>query len=535
MRTRGHQLPAAVAPPSPSPISPLRGLLEVTHLVRAEENLPELLAAIARTVGESLGYETVVINLYRPAWDDFTVTTVHGSDAVRAALLGQVRSVATWDTLVCERFCRRGAYVVPAGEYDWANTGYSYVPAVEPGRETDGWHPEDALFLPLRHSDGHLLGMLSVDEPVSRLRPTDEELDVLVALADHAALAVQAAREAVVAARHRLALEQLLDLSSRLTAESAVDEILRDVCRGVRDALGFENVAVQLIDPETGRLEARAAVGWELDGAALASEFVLGDVEPLLDPAFEVSGCFLLPNDEAEKRISRDSVPYVSHRNGRGAQAWDRHWLLVPLHSSAGTVVGIIWADEPEDRLLPSEEKLQALRIFANQATAAIVSAAHQRELRFLADHDPLTRLLNRRAFVERLDAEVARAIRYRHSFGLVICDLDGFKVLNDQFGHPAGDEALQVFARILQAALRKGDEAFRIGGDEFALVLAEAGEAEAREVIKRIADDVAGPGASFGIASCPEHARDAQVLFRLADEALYEAKRNGSGLQFVA
>jgi diguanylate cyclase (GGDEF)-like protein len=510
-------------------------LLEVNRLVRAEEDLPDLLTAIARTVAESLGYETVVINLYRPAWDDFTVTTVHGSDVVQSALRGQVRTVAEWDTLICDRFCRRGAYVVPGGAYDWDTASYSYVPVVEPGDGPHGWQPEDALFLPMRHSDGHLLGILSVDEPVSRQRATDEELDVLVSVADHAALVVQSAQESGEAARHRLALEQLLEVSSRLTAEPVADEILRDVCRGVRDALGFEHVAAQLIHPETGVLEARAAVGWDLDGPALTSEFVFGDVEPLLDPAFEVSGCFLLPNDEAERRISLDTLPYVSHRNGRGSRAWDRHWLLVPLHNSAGAVIGVIWADEPEDRLLPSAEKLQALRIFANQAAAAIVSAAHQRELRFLADHDPLTRLLNRRAFVERVDAEVSRAIRYRRSFGLVICDLDGFKVLNDHFGHPAGDEALVVFARILLAAVRKGDDAFRIGGDEFALVLAEAGEDEAREVIKRIADDVAGPRASFGIASCPEHARDAQTLFRLADEALYEAKRTGSGLQFVA
>jgi diguanylate cyclase (GGDEF)-like protein len=504
--------PTAVSPKSPPPVSPLRGLLEVTRLVRAEEDLPELLGAIARTIAESLGYETVVVNIYRPAWDDFTVTTVHGGDAVQAALVGTVRSVEDWDAVISDRFLRRGAYAVPAGD----------------------WRTQDALFLPMRHSDGHLLGVISVDQPVDRTDATDEELDVLVSVADHVALAVQAAQEAAEAARHRLSLEQLLDVSSRLTAEPAADEILRDVCRGVRDALGFEHVAAQLIEP-SGRLEARAAVGWDLDGPALASEFVFGDVEPLLDPAFEVSGCFLLPNDEAERRLSHDSLPYVSHRNGRGPHAWDRHWLLVPLHNSAGAVIGLIWADEPEDRLLPSEEKLQALRIFANQAAAAIVSAAHQRELRFLADHDPLTRLLNRRAFVERLDAEVARALRYKRSFGLVICDLDGFKVLNDHFGHPAGDEALQVFARILQAAVRKGDDAFRIGGDEFALVLAEAGEEETREVVKRISADVAGPRASFGVASFPDHAHDAPTLFRLADEALYEAKRNGSGLQFVA
>ena len=232
--------------------------------MRAEEDLPKLLAAVARTIAESLGYRTVVVNLYRPAWDDFTVTTVHGSDAVREALLGQVRSIAEWDTLISERFCRRGAYVVAAGAYDWERATYSYVPAVEPGDTPDAWHPEDALFLPMRHSDGHLLGILSVDEPVSRRRPADEDLDVLVSLADHAALAVQAAQESGEAARHRLALEQLLDVSSRLTAEPAVDEILRDVCSGVRDALGFQHVAAQLINPETGRLEARAAVGLSL-------------------------------------------------------------------------------------------------------------------------------------------------------------------------------------------------------------------------------------------------------------------------------
>jgi diguanylate cyclase (GGDEF)-like protein len=535
MNEWGRKAFRAMAPPSPSSVSPLRGLLEVTRLVRAEEELPELLAAIARTIADSLGYETVVINLYRPAWDDFTVTTVHGSAAVREALLGQVRPIADWDALLSERFDRRGAYVVPAGAYDWDNAGYSYVPPVEPGQGDAAWHPEDALFLPMRHADGHLLGVLSVDEPASRLRPTDEELDVLVSVAEHAALAVQSAQDAGEAARHSLALEQLLDISSQLTAEPVADEILCDVCRGVRDALGFQHVAAQLIDPVTGHLEARAAVGWDLDGPALATQFVFGDVEPLLDPQFEVSGCYLLPNDEAEQRISLDSTPYVSNRNGRGPRAWDRHWLLVPLHDGKGAVIGIIWADEPEDRLLPSAEKLQALRIFANQAAAAIVSAAHRRELRFLADHDPLTRLLNRRAFVARLDAEVARAIRYKRSFGLVICDLDGFKVMNDHFGHPAGDEALQIFASILQDAVRKGDDAFRIGGDEFALVLAEAGEGDAREVVKRITDAVSAPQASFGIASFPEHARDAQTLFRLADEALYEAKRTGSGLQFVA
>ena len=505
--------------------------------MRAEGDLPELLAAIARTISESLGYRTVVVNLYRPAWDNFSVTTVHGNDAARSILLGQVRTWEEWAPLLQPEFERRGAYVVPAGAYDWdARLGdRSYVPDSTPGRGENGWDPEDALFLPLRHSDGHLLGILSVDEPMSGRRPTDEELDVLVALAEHAALAVQSAQESRQAARHRLALERLLGVSSRLIAEPATDDILRAVCLGVRDALGFQNVLAALRDPDSSRLDPRAAVGWDLEDVARRRPVFLHDIEGLIDPAFEVEGCYLLSNDEAERRIAVDRPPYVSEQNGLGPWAWDHHWLLVPLHDSAGEVIGVLWADEPSDRMLPSDNTLQALRVFANQAAAAVVASAHLNEVRFLADHDPLTRLLNRRAFVERLDGEVARVTRYGHSFGLVLCDLDGFKELNDRFGHPAGDEALQVFARTLQAGLRKGDEAFRIGGDEFALLLAEASESDAREVVRRIAEQSGVIRASFGVASCPDHAGDSQTLFRLADAALYEAKRNGSGLQFVA
>jgi diguanylate cyclase (GGDEF)-like protein len=522
-----------VASPSLPPVSPIRGLLEVTTLVRAGGDLPDLLAAIARTIAESLGYEAVVMNLYRPAWDDFTVTTVHGSEEARQHLLGQTQGVREWEELLDDRFLRRGAYVLPAGEYEWGGEA-SWVPPVEPGTGDDAWDPEDALFVPMRHTDGHLLGVVSVDEPASRRRPTDEELDVLVAFVDHAALAVQSAQETAVAARHKVALQRLLAVSSRLPAEPVADEILRAVCAGVSDALGFENVMAVLRDGH-GRLEPRAAVGWTIEEMERADPVFVRDVEALLDPTFELEGCFLLPSAEARKRISSRRVSHSSELNGRGPWAWDHHWLLVPLHDSLGEVIGILWADEPQDRLLPSRDTLQALRVFANQAAAAIVTSAHLRELRFLADHDPLTRLLNRRAFVDRLEGEVARALRYDRSFALVVCDLDDFKELNDQLGHPAGDDALQLFARTLQGALRRGDEAFRIGGDEFALLLAEASEEDAREVVHRIAGHLESVRASFGVASCPEHARDPQALFRLADTALYEAKRNGSGLQFVA
>jgi len=519
--------------PNPS-VSPLRGLLEVTRLVRAADDVPELLGAIARVVAESLGYRCVAISVYREEWDDFECTTVYGPDEARSALRGRVRRIDEWEQVLAWRFERRGAFVIRAGEFDWTPTVDDlYIPDSEAGVGDDAWHPLDALFVPMRHHDGRLLGILSVDEPISRRRPTDDDIDVLVALADHAALALHSAQEAADAARHRRALEQLLKVSSGLSAETDAGEIMEAVCTGVRDALGFQNVLVVLTEQGTGRLRPGAAVGWSRDRVMTYPVF-LSDLEPLFDPAFEVEGCFLVPHAQAKRRISSEKLPHASKRNGRGPWAWNRHWLLVPLRDADGAIIGILSVDEPEDRLLPSNEKLQALRIFANQAAAAIVLSERMRELRRLADHDPLTRLLNRRAFVERLEAEVARANRYGREFALVLCDLDGFKSVNDTLGHPAGDEALKMFAAAARQSLRRADDAFRIGGDEFALLLAEATDADARKVIERIGERLEGTRASFGVASCPADATDAQTLFRLADKALYEAKRSRSGVAFV-
>ena len=527
-------------------ISPLRGLVEVTRLLRAREDLPALLDAVARTIGESLGYRTVAVNVYRPEWDDFEVTTVYGNEEARAMLLGNARPGEDWTVLLSDRFERLGAYVVPAGSVDWDTLGPSYLPQGGRACHPDAWDPEDALFVPMRDHRGLLLGIVSVDEPISGRRATDDDLEILVSLVDHAALAVEAAREAADSARHQRALEELLAVSSRITGETSNAEILRQVCTGICEALDFRNVCGALVDPDTGVLVPHATAGWPLEDMRSREPVTLAQAEPLLDDMFLREGCYLLTHDQARGRLGREVEVYPSQLNGSGPWAWNRHWLIVPLQDGQGALLGIIWVDNPSDRLVPSADRLQALRIFANDAAAALVSGRHLGELRFLADHDPLTRLLNRRAFVTRLEAEVARAVRYRRSFGLVVTDLDGFKQLNDRFGHACGDDALVTFANVLTESLRKPDDAFRIGGDEFAVLIAEATEEDARQVVARVetllANLAAGGepwaanlSASFGCAACPEDASDAQTLFRLADEALYDAKRNGTVLRFVA
>jgi diguanylate cyclase (GGDEF)-like protein len=206
--------------------------------------------------------------------------------------------------------------------------------------------------------------------------------------------------------------------------------------------------------------------------------------------------------------------------------------------------MGIIWAEDPDDRLLPSRQLMQALRVFANQATAALDAAGRFEEVRFLAEHDPLTRLYNRHAFAVRLELEMTRSTRYGRPFALVVLDVDGFKAVNDRHGHLAGDAALEQLGRVLRAGLRAADTAYRIGGDEFALLLPETSAAEARAVIERIAEELAAAGdragtalrASFGvIVGEAAGSADADQLLRAADAAMYEAKRTGAHIHFVA
>jgi diguanylate cyclase (GGDEF)-like protein/PAS domain S-box-containing protein len=157
-------------------------------------------------------------------------------------------------------------------------------------------------------------------------------------------------------------------------------------------------------------------------------------------------------------------------------------------------------------------------------------------QLREQADHDGLTGLCNRRHFVEELSGQLSYAQRYARPGVLLLLDLDDFKLVNDSFGHPVGDRVLCDVAEILTASVRETDVVARIGGDEFAVLLREASEAEGGDVAAGLAEAIKakadpGVGASIGLASFDGgHERTADELLISADVALYEAKDDGGG-----
>lgn len=162
-------------------------------------------------------------------------------------------------------------------------------------------------------------------------------------------------------------------------------------------------------------------------------------------------------------------------------------------------------------------------------------------QLLWLADHDPLTSLFNRRRFTQDFERVIAEAARYDHTGALLFFDLDHFKDVNDLSGHQAGDRLLQRIAEQLDGMVRSSDLLGRLGGDEFALVLPESDAEHATMVAERIQALTQGTvlasgkhqhrvSASIGIVLFPKHGTDAHRLLANADLAMYQAKENGRG-----
>ena len=175
------------------------------------------------------------------------------------------------------------------------------------------------------------------------------------------------------------------------------------------------------------------------------------------------------------------------------------------------------------------------------QSAAALELEARQAELQRRSFEDELTGLANRPLFLDRLDQRLREASRTGQPFALLMMDLDGFKAINDSFGHAAGDEVLRTVATRLREQVRQSDTVARLGGDEFAVLLACTAQVDGAEVVAEkirqaiaepitVTDSVVDIGTSLGIALFPGHGVDAAGLLHAADLAMYRAKRHGGG-----
>jgi diguanylate cyclase (GGDEF)-like protein/PAS domain S-box-containing protein len=472
----------------------LRALLDLARLVRGDSTLPEVLDAVAQMVSDRLGFATVVINLYREAGNEYEVTTVHGNERARETLLGDVSSAGSWATLLDARFLHRGVFFVPAGALEWGEELHFYTPAL-PAAPADGqgaWQADDALFAPLEGAGGRHYGIISVDEPASGLRPDDQLLDMLAAVAALAAQTLENAdrfhqlQSALM--RHRAVLDSSMDGVIAIDAQGRIQEFNPAAERmfGYRaqEALGRE-VASLIVAPEEREAHRRG-----------------------LAHAFDQSDWH-----QRQRRIEMTGV----HADGRRLPI-ELSLTLVNESSDTGAVVYGFLRDISERR-------------------------RGEEQLAYLAYHDPLTGLPNRVLVEQQLDLALARARRAHTSVALMFVDLDDFKEVNDRLGHAAGDQLLTGVAARLRGVLRDTDVLARQGGDEFLVVLSDLNEppVPAAELVgAKLLGALREPfvvgsaelrtSASIGVSLFPDDAADTETLLSHADAAMYRAKGQGGG-----
>jgi len=316
------------------------------------------------------------------------------------------------------------------------------------------------------------------------------------------------------------------------------------------------------------KMEAVYQASLALTGSLDLNEVLDSILQHALALMGEATDCHIFLYDETKLTFAaarwadgRTGVPYANPReNGltytvaRSGQYLafsntENHPMFINLQPSfSGAIIGMplkigervvgvisIAFDHPHEF---ENGEIRILRLLGDLAAVAIEKANLHEIINMQAHTDSLTELANRRSFDERLEYEVLRSSRYNHEFVVIMLDLNGFKQVNDIYGHPAGDHVLKQIAKMLKAHVRDTDLVARYGGDEFVIILPETGMDEAESVLKKLkllfeqsdlivsAEITVKLSAEVGYAVFPHDGASVELILATADERLYRAKR---------
>jgi diguanylate cyclase (GGDEF)-like protein/PAS domain S-box-containing protein len=454
----------------------------------AGRSLAETLQAVVDGVVNGLGFGIAVLNLRHPD-GKFEVIAVAGSPEARAALLGKVSAADLFDAefAIADEWGRLRFVPherLPEGEIS------GWVPDVPISDAPDAWHPLDALFAPLYSSSGELVGMLSVDLPEDQRRPGPIHRELLEIFATQAGLAIDKAR-----------------LTDQLLAEKARLEASEATFRLVFEGAGNGMATVAFDGPEAGRILRVNDAFCRITG--YAADQLLG-----------MRLVSFLRDDEPDS--TRSEVEEVAARNGT--------YQFERLFTQPGGQA--IWLGGSASLV---EQGAGQPRILLVQIDDVTARKAAEQELQHHAAHDPLTGLPNRRLLHHRFVQVLERTRASGRPGALLFCDLNHFKLVNDSYGHEAGDRALREIADRLSAAVRHGDTVARLGGDEFAVLAEDIGAEDLAALIERLEAAVSRPlpniavkvTTSVGSVPITRTSADLDTLLHQADQAMYHAKHH--------
>lgn len=311
-------------------------------------------------------------------------------------------------------------------------------------------------------------------------------------------------------------------IAQEMTAVLDLGTLLNRIVNIIRDVMGYYMVSIVLPGEKRGDLVVGAHSGYHADITGMTIPIGKG----VTGWVFSHGAPQIIPDVRKDSR-------YI------GVDDNVRSELAFPL-VSRGRVVGVLNAEGQQVDAF-TEADVALMSAVGSQLASCLEVAQLHDTLKREASHDPLTRLYNRRLFLERIQQQTAQAAAGGEHFSILFIDVDDLKRINDTYGHLAGDALLREVSNALMDAVRGEDVVARYGGDEFVVLLPSTGPAAASSVGARISDGIARhrfmagrellqiPGVSLGIATFPEDGTTAEDLLATADATLYRHKRRAS------
>jgi len=310
-------------------------------------------------------------------------------------------------------------------------------------------------------------------------------------------------------------LEIILQIGQTMNAILNSDALTNFLVTKVSEVAGAEKVSLVLVDKSNGKLYIKSARGLRpevIENTQIKiGEGIVGWVVAKETP--------LLVTD-----IEKDARTLQENRPGYKTKSF----LSLPLKVK-DRVIGVFNLADKVSGEVFTEDDLKFLSVIINQAAIQLEKVELYEEASHSAITDPVTGIFNHRYFQEHLTEEISRAERYLHPLSLLMVDIDSFKSYNDKYGHQTGDFILREIAQAMKINLRKVDVISRYGGEEFTIILPETKAEQAYIVAEKIRKKVETIGLtiSIGVAEY-QKTMDKDKLIKEADEALYQAKREG-------
>ena len=310
-----------------------------------------------------------------------------------------------------------------------------------------------------------------------------------------------------------------------------------DLGKEMNAALPYRETVERILSRTKTFLHADFAALLLLDADARA--FSLEGAQGVLSPGLSAECCAFTPDCPVRQAIASGELVRGTDHTCTLFPHTMRDQLVIPVQvENVGDMAVLATSTSGEYVGLLSDDVLGALR---NHVQSALTNAHKYDAIRRQVVTDHLTRLYNRRYFMNRAAEEIERSLRHQVPLSVLMVDIDHFKEFNDTYGHATGDRVLQTVARAMKDALRKPDICARHGGEEFAVLLPSTPGENAYYVAERVRRTLSGTRytglglpaeanitISVGVATCPRDATELDALMELADRALYRAKAAG-------